>query len=59
MALTNLKLAPNPGKTKFIIFSRKQKATQITHNIITIDGTFIEKVPDYKYLGILMDEKPS
>ena len=47
---------PNPTKpAQKVIFSKKKK-TQ-THPIISLNNIKVEKVPDQKHLGILLDEK--
>lgn len=52
-----LKLALNAKKTKFMVFSRA--LTQPDVSIHTSQGSAIEKVPHYKYLGIWLDDKLS
>ena len=51
------KLSLNVKKTKFVIFSRKQK--QIAAITLSINGEDIEHVEHFNFLGIIMDEKLS
>ncbi len=55
-SLLQLKLVLNSNKTKYMIFScGRTKVTDLT--ITTLNGSFIERVSSYKYLGIWMDER--
>jgi len=46
----------NANKTKTVLFSIKRNSTAITPNIVTLQGNLIERVAEYKYLGLLLDE---
>ena len=55
-SLLLLKLVLNSNKTKYMIFSRgRTKVTDLT--ITTLNGSLIERVSSYKYLGIWVDER--
>ena len=58
-ALTDLKLVLNARKTKTMLFSRATIDSQSNICILTKNGSAIERVSDYKYLGIWLDEKLS
>ena len=58
-SLLELKLVLNGAKTKYMQFSRSRTLTDTVFNICTLDGSVIERVPFYKYLGIFIDEKLS
>ena len=50
-----MKLVLNAGKTKFILFSRAKDIEGL--QITTTNGSNIERISEYKYLGIWLDEK--
>uniref|UniRef100_A0A8C6V4C6 Reverse transcriptase domain-containing protein n=1 Tax=Neogobius melanostomus TaxID=47308 RepID=A0A8C6V4C6_9GOBI len=54
-SLIKLKLSLNTRKTKYMLFSKRQEVQPL--NIHTFDGTVIERVSSYKYLGFWLDEK--
>lgn len=54
-ALLHLKLALNKNKTKYMIFTRSRSCPD--GNLETLDGTLLERVSSYKYLGIWLDQK--
>ena len=57
-SLFNLKLVLNADKTKYMIFSRSSNITDDRlHHITTLTGHNIERVFEYKYLGIWLDQK--
>ena len=56
-SLLDLKLVLNADKTKFMFFSKKEILKENHPQLITSNGTTIERVPHYKYLGIWLDEK--
>ena len=58
-ALINLKLSLNAGKTKYMVFTRKLNSPPTADNLYTIEGVPIEKVSNYKYLGVWIDDKLS
>ena len=53
VALVELRLLLNASKTKFMVFTRDNLA------IISSSGSSIERVSEYRYLGIWLDEKLS
>ena len=59
IALTNLKLVLNVSKTKYMLFSRAKANDHDLFRIATATGVCIEKVSEYKYLGIWLDDKLS
>ena len=55
-AFSSLNLLLNTKKTKVMWFGRKGSATPpIGHNITSLEGTTLEQVTEYKYLGIWLD----
>ena len=56
-ALIALKLVLNSSKTKFMIFSRAQNINYDFLHINTFNGSPIERVTEYKYLGIWLDDQ--
>ena len=58
-ALKDLRLKLNVDKTKFMLFSRARAIDYININISTMNKLMIERVTEYKYLGIWIDEKLS
>ena len=56
-ALINLKLVLNAGKTKCMLFSRARNASTDNLHLSTLSGSCIERVTEYKYLGVWLDEK--
>lgn len=57
-SLLKLKLVLNSEKTKFMTFTRS-RSNVVVPTISTLDGTFLERVTSYKYLGIWLDDKMS
>lgn len=55
--LIELKLVLNAKKTKTMSFTQSRSSPNI--NVSTLDGTEIEGVSSYKYLGIWLDDKMS
>lgn len=55
-SLLNHKLLLNVAKTKYMLFSRTRNINHDTMNLATIEGSRIERVTDYKYLGVWIDE---
>ena len=58
-SLVELKLVLNTGKTKFILFSRATIIDSDELIIKSISDSKIERVLEYKYLGIWLDSKLS
>lgn len=56
-ALIGLKLVLNASKTKFMVFSRARDIAYNNLHISTRNGSDIERVTEYKYLGIWLDDK--
>ncbi len=57
ISLVHLELVLNTDKTKYRVFSRA-KETDRNFQIYSLNGTLIEKIPHYKYLGIfIIDDK--
>lgn len=56
-ALISLKLALNVKKTKFMLFSQSRNLDCNNTLLSTIDSSLIERVTEYKYLGLWLDEK--
>ena len=54
-----LQLLLNTSKTKFIIFNRSLPAPARLTSITTLDGSDLEYVDNYKYLGVWLDCKLS
>ena len=54
--LLNLRLVLNADKTKVMLFSGKKKVPEVLPGITTAQGTPIELVASYKYLGITIDD---
>lgn len=54
-ALCDLKLSLNSSKTKCMIFNRSQTTPFCLKNITTLDGSKLEYVEKYKYLGVWLD----
>ena len=50
------RLTLNTKKTKFMIFGTRNKLRQVTNAPIFINGDEIEKVTNFKYLGVYLDE---
>ena len=55
-SLLRLRLVLNAKKTKYMTFSRSRANTAVPP-ILTLEGTCLDKVASYKYLGIWIDEK--
>jgi hypothetical protein len=58
-SLTDLKLVLNISKTKLMLFSRSRNVDPEDLHICSINGAHIELVSQYKYLGVLIDDKLS
>ena len=56
-SLRELKLVLNADKTKFMLFSRAREIDFNSLRIITSSGCNIDRVTEYKYLGIWLDDK--
>uniref|UniRef100_A0A3B1IPA0 Reverse transcriptase domain-containing protein n=1 Tax=Astyanax mexicanus TaxID=7994 RepID=A0A3B1IPA0_ASTMX len=56
IALNNHKLVLNAKKTKLMLFSRSLNSDVNCVNFTTLAGSTIERVTEYKYLGIWLDE---
>ena len=56
-SLIKLKLVLNDVKTKLLFFTRSKDIDFSSIVITTLDGTIIERVTEYKYLGIWLDER--
>ncbi len=52
----NLKLVLNVDKTKYMLFSGSTKFNKNVSSLQTLQGTVIESVKEYKYLGIIVDD---
>jgi hypothetical protein len=57
--LTNLQLLLNASKTKCMLFNRSLPAPACPTSITTLDGSDLEYVDNYKYLGVWLDCKLS
>lgn len=57
--LYDLKLVLNANKTKFMLFSNSKSKSPNLPPIVTRQGSEIEQVNQYKYLGILIDDSLS
>ena len=57
--LSNLKLVLNPGKSKYMIFTKRRTVDLNKFTLNTEDGSPLERVSCYKYLGIWLDDKLS
>ena len=57
--LSQLRLVLNAGKTNFMFFSNKKKVSAVLPSITSAQGTPIESVATYKYLGITVDDSLS
>ena len=55
--LAQLKLVLNANKTKFMVFTRAQHVDYSKLFIKTLKESHIERVSEYKYLGIWLDDK--
>jgi len=55
----NLDLVVNPGKSKYRIFTKRRTVDLNKFTLITEDGSPLERVSCYKYLGIWLDDKLS
>ena len=54
--LAQLKLVLNANKTKFMVFTRSNTVDYNNLCIKTVKDTLIERVSEYKYLGIWIDD---
>ena len=52
-----LKLVLNASKTKVMLFSKARNTDLDSFQITLANGTQLEKVSEYKYLGLWIDEK--
>ncbi len=50
----NLKLVLNVDKTKYMLFSGSKKIDKNVSSLQTLQGTVIESVKEYKYIGIIV-----
>ena len=55
--LSDLKLVLNCAKTKWILFSKARSTDFNSLKLCSTNGTTLERVTSYKYLGIWVDEK--
>ena len=55
-SLLSLRLALNEKKTKYMVFTRTRSSLPNVE-VSTTNGTLLERVKTYKYLGIWLDEK--
>ena len=55
--LAQLKLVLNADKTKFMVFTRAQNVDYSKLCLKTQKNSHIERVSEYKYLGIWLDDK--
>ena len=53
----NLKLTLNDNKTKFMVFSKSKNTNFSNLLITTTNGSNIERVSEYKYLGLWLDDR--
>ncbi len=51
------KLTLNVKKTKFMIYGSRQKLRQVNELLLHINGEEIERVPVFKYLGMMLDSE--
>ena len=51
------KLTLNTDKTKYMTFSTHKKSIPVTTSHISINNTKIDKVTNFKFLGIIIDDK--
>ncbi|MCP3667310.1 MAG: hypothetical protein GY696_33260, partial [Gammaproteobacteria bacterium] len=58
-AFAQLGLTLNAGKTKQIIFSVRPDLANVPNSPIQINGSAIEEVDSYKYLGVWIDPQLS
>ena len=58
-SLFKSKLVLNSNKTKFMLFSKAKTTGTDIPPLSTLDGTSIEKVSKYKYLGLWLDDNLS
>ena len=56
LSLLSLKLVLNDKKTKYMIFSRNRRSIPSIPPLFTLQGTAIELVSSYKYLGFVLEE---
>lgn len=54
--LFNLKLVLNGEKTKYMVFSGSKKFDTKLISLQTLQGSMLELVKEYKYLGIIVDD---
>ena len=57
--LLSLRLVLNVDKTKMMIFTKSRDTTNCWPTLFTAQGTLIETVTTYKYLGIILDKNVS
>ena len=49
------KLSLNASKTKLMVFGTRQKVKRCRNTTVSLDGTNLQLVPSYKYLGFMLD----
>ena len=54
--LRSNKLTLNVKKTKFVIFGSKNNLRHIVNTDLRLNGEVIERVREFKYLGLTLDE---
>uniref|UniRef100_A0A8K9Y4M0 Reverse transcriptase domain-containing protein n=1 Tax=Oncorhynchus mykiss TaxID=8022 RepID=A0A8K9Y4M0_ONCMY len=59
LSFRGLQLILNTSKTKFMLFNRSLPVPTRLSNITTLDGSDLEYVDNYKYLGVWLDCKLS
>ncbi|CDQ94655.1 unnamed protein product, partial [Oncorhynchus mykiss] len=59
LSFRGLQLLLNAGKTKCMLFNRSLPAPARLSSITTLDGSDLEYVDNYKYLGVWLDCKLS
>ena len=55
--MENSRLVLNYSKTKVILFETKQKIGHVADFSIKIQGDLIERLTEFIYLGVLLDEQ--
>ena len=55
LSFRGLQLLLNASKTKCMLFSRSLPAPAHSSSITTLDGSDLEYVDNYKYLGVWLD----
>ena len=54
--VTNSKLVLSQSKTKSMLFGTKSKLESVENFTIQLQGRNIEKVTNFNYLGVMLDE---